>query len=87
LPQIEKIEQLLEVATRLASSKAHYYYLWAIVKYDYYVKQGFRVTPPSVENLLIRGKQQSKVEQSEITGLFKHLPMLNDPVIQIIKQY
>lgn len=52
LTQAETIEQKLLSASQLGGKQAHYYYLWALVKVDFYVANGFLVRPPSFEELL-----------------------------------
>jgi tetratricopeptide (TPR) repeat protein len=58
-PTIESIERNLETACQLNSDQAHYYYLWALVKYDFYFLNGFMIRPPSIKDLLQVGRQSS----------------------------
>ncbi len=57
LSQIQVIEQNLQTACELNSEWAHYFYLWALVKFDFYVVNGFMVRPPKIEQLLSIGRQ------------------------------
>ena len=50
----EKIELDLDTACRLDAAQSHYFYLWALLKYDFYAANGFKMTGPAIPALLER---------------------------------
>ena len=50
--EAEGISQQLHMAIELDASCAHYYYLWALVKHDFYATHGFRIDSPDIEELV-----------------------------------
>ena len=55
--EAENISQYLQTACTLDDSRSHYYYLWALVKHDFYQLNGFGVKPPGVIELIEIGEQ------------------------------
>ena len=52
--EITSIESYLQAAIAITPSpKAHYFYLWAQIKHDYYAHHRFKVCPPSVMGLFV----------------------------------
>jgi tetratricopeptide (TPR) repeat protein len=47
-----RIDRDLQAGIMLAPGQAHYYYLLALVKYDFYLVNGFGVPPPDIDTLL-----------------------------------
>lgn len=83
LAQIENIEQNIQTACRLNENAAHYYYLWALVKYDFYVLNGFLLRPPKIEELLLAGRQ-SLQDSSLILEMFEQMKGANTQLIKVI---
>lgn len=50
--QADKIVQSIEIACELAPGEAHYYYLLAWIKYDFYMANGFLVPGDPLQTLL-----------------------------------
>jgi tetratricopeptide (TPR) repeat protein len=74
LTEIKKIEEYLNAAIQVDSSKAKYYYLWALIKHDFYVKNGLRITPPTFQELIYEAHSKS-FEKSEIKKMLQHVPI------------
>lgn len=74
LTEIKKIEPLLVAATQLDNTKAQYFYLHALIKYDFYLKNGLRLNPPTVEELMAQASSLH-VEKEEIDKLFQRVPV------------
>ncbi len=65
----EEIARLLEKAVRLDPEPAHFEYLAALVKVDYYEGHGLLVPEPSVETLLARASAK-KLDRGELARIF-----------------
>jgi hypothetical protein len=83
---IERITRDLFAAIELESSQAHYYYLLALVLYDFYIMNGFSVDKTQIESLLDEA-QHCKVDIPKCNELIQYTDSLNSPVINILKQY
>jgi len=79
LTQAETIEQKLLSAYELDKNQAHYYYLWALVKYDFYVANGFLVRPPSIEDLL-NIAENCPINRDAISEMLQHTCMENSQI-------
>jgi tetratricopeptide (TPR) repeat protein len=77
LSEIEELEKFLEVASQIDPSNALFDYFKAIVKYDYYVKNGLKIKPPSVKNLLKEAKNKT-IDETERDRLFRYLKIKDD---------
>ena len=58
-------------------------FLWALIKYDYYIANGLRSSPPTIEELLIAA-QQGMFIQAEVQQMFNHIPVPEGPITEII---
>lgn len=77
---VQKIEGDLTFATSHATvDHAHFWYLWAVVKYDYYVRGGLIVRSPSLTELLARANEHHartsdpEALVGEINQMLKHV--------------
>jgi len=66
LSTIRTIESYLRSATELDRSCAQAFLLWAIVKQDYFVANGMKVTPPPISDLLSGGRSIDRGHAQEI---------------------
>lgn len=80
---VTEIETLLGGAIQNDPSRAHYYYLWALLKYDYYLGNGFRLRPPDIEDLLEEA-ELADYEPGEIRQMLRHAPAPRNPVTDFI---
>ena len=71
LTEIKKIEEYLNTAIQLNDTNASYYYLWALIKYDFYLKNGLRSQSPTLDYLLdeLKTKNLSIDELEKIKGM------------------
>ena len=72
--QVRKIEEYLNAAIALDATKAHFALFLALVKFDYYVKNGLRVSAPTVEELL-RAAREKESDSVEIEKLLRIVPV------------
>jgi tetratricopeptide (TPR) repeat protein len=83
LSTVRVIDNYLGAAIQLDNSQAHYLYLWALIKYDYYLANGLKVPSPSVEELLFFAQKQPFIP-SEVRQMLKHISIPNDNPIKKI---
>lgn len=75
---------VLKAAIQGSGNHAHYFYLWALVKYDYYTANGLRVPPPSIDDLLAQAGRAA-FDTSEARHLLAHVPAYDNPIVQRIR--
>lgn len=80
---VRTIETYLSAAVRIGPQQAHYLYLWALLKYDYYLGNGLRVTPPPIEELLADA-ELATIEPAEVEHLLRHVPVPQSPLTEAI---
>lgn len=83
LSQAEAIERNLRSACELDDSKAHYFYLWTLVKFDFYVINGFSLRPPGIEELLLVA-QQCSYNRAAIAEMLEHIPGADNRLVRVI---
>ncbi len=76
LSEIKKVEEYLNTAIQL-EDKAKYYYLLVLIKYEFYVKNGLKVNPPNVEELInrINKVEKNDLDKAEIEKMLKRVPV------------
>ena len=84
LSEVKKIESLLEAACQLDDGEAKYYYLRALVKYEYYLKNGMRVVGPGWEELLAEARARAPTG-AELVKLIERVPVEASPVTAAIR--
>ena len=82
LSRIKEIESLLQAAVLLDSGKPQSKVLWAIIKYDYYLANGFRVPSPSIEELLV-GLDRT-LDSAESREIARHVPFSETPLTRAL---
>lgn len=82
LKEIRKISEYLNTAIQL-DDKEKYYYLAAIINYDYYAGNGMRIPQPNY-NELISKAQTAEKEKGEIEVLLKNVIIRDENLISII---
>ena len=80
---VRTIETYLSAAVRIDPQQAHGLYLWALLKYDYYLGNGMRVTPPPIEDLLADA-ELATIEWAEVEHLLRHVPVPQSPLTEAI---
>jgi len=84
IPDIKEVEKLLEAAIKLNPYKSVYYYLQAIIKHEFYHKNGFKINPP-LKEILEKIKTLEK-DEKEIKQLVKRLNFSEDNIRQIFNR-
>lgn len=82
LSQVRKIEEYLNTAIQL-DDKAKYYYLAAIINYDFYAANGMKIPQPDY-NSLISEAQTAEKEPEEIDVLLKNVIIRDENLISVI---
>jgi len=72
--RIKEIESYLEAAVRSEPDNPEALFLWAIIKYDYYLANGLRVSPPSIQELL-DAANRCRSSRGELRLIKKYIPM------------
>lgn len=54
---VQNMEEDLALATETEDSQAHYWYLWALIKHEYYKQNYLRMDAPLVGELLVKAKE------------------------------
>jgi tetratricopeptide (TPR) repeat protein len=82
LQQVRKIEEYLNTAIQL-DDKAKYYYLAAIINYDFYAGNGMKIPQPDYHSLLAEAKTTDK-EPAEIEVMLKNVIVRDENLLSII---
>lgn len=85
LTEIRKIEDFLSAAIQLDDTKSKYYYLWALIKYDFYMSNGLAVKPPTFEDLILQA-EQAVYEEDEIEKMLERVPVDDEDIVSIIRR-
>lgn len=81
----EKITRDLSAAINLESDHAHYYYLLALVLYDFFLMNGFHVNEAQITSL-IEDAENCVIDLPKCNELIRHTDSPNSPVIDFLKQ-
>lgn len=84
LTEVKKIESLLEAACQLNDSQAKYYYLRALIKREYYLKNGMRIVGLGDGDLLAEAKARV-VDPADLTKLLQRVPADDSPLLSAIR--
>lgn len=82
LSEIRKIEEYLEAAKKINAEKSKYYFLHAIIKYEFYLKNGLRVSP-TIQELLEKGSSL-KSNKDEINQMLKRFNLEDKTIVKKI---
>jgi len=85
LTEIRKIEEYLNAAIQIDNTKSKYYYLWALIKYDFYIKNGLKVNKPTFEELISQAKSYT-YEEAEIEKMLQHCPVNDQDLINLVRR-
>jgi tetratricopeptide (TPR) repeat protein len=84
LKEVRRIEECLEAAMQLDDRSAKYYYLAAILRYDYYLANGLTCTPPSPEGLIAAARRKDH-DPGEIERLLQAVTLRDENLISSIR--
>jgi CHAT domain-containing protein len=85
LKEVQLIEQYLATALQLNDRQAKYYYLAAILKFDYYLSNGLLVRPPSPDSLLAMAEAR-EYDPWEIERLLHLVPLRDQRLIAKVRR-
>lgn len=77
LTEADVINKHLEKACKSGTPKAHYFYLWAFVKANFYLANGFRIPEPSIQDILSVAEQYY-VDNDSLNVMLKNIPYNNN---------
>jgi len=83
LTEIKNIEAYLNAALQIDNSKSRYYYLWALIKHDFYIKNGLRLNPPTFEDLIGEANVRP-YEKKEIEKVLQRVPINDQYLINLL---
>jgi tetratricopeptide (TPR) repeat protein len=83
--EADKIVRDIYAALGLDDQQAHYYYLLALVLYDFYVMNGFSVKPNEIESLLYEAENKV-IDNPKCEELLQHANAPDSPITNILKQ-
>lgn len=84
LSRIKEVEAFLEAAVCQDEGSPHFKALWALVKHDYYLSNGLRVPPPSIEDLLSTIVNR-RLSRDELRMIMKHVPVPASPLTRAMR--
>lgn len=83
LTEIREAEEYLRAAMQLQPAPAHYYYLWCLIKLDFYQANGFRETAPPIDKLFLLA-QNSDLAIEEIKLLLSNVNVASSPEVEYL---
>ncbi|MFP4522750.1 MAG: hypothetical protein ACLFQK_11460, partial [Fibrobacterota bacterium] len=81
---IKKVEEFLETAISM-DDKSKYYYLSAIIKDDFYARNGLRNNGPGCEER-ISDAEEADYDFDEVEMLLEHVPIKNENLVNRIRK-
>jgi tetratricopeptide (TPR) repeat protein len=85
LSEVKKIEEYLQAAIQIDGSKAKYHYFWLIIKHEFYTKNGLRINPPTISDLVEQAKS-AQYDQQEIAKLIARVSVTDPELLSIIRR-
>ena len=85
LKEVKKIEEYVNAAIQIDNTKSKYYYLWALIKYDFYIKNGLKMRPPTLEEL-IEESNSKEYDRQEIDKMLQRIPVKDEEILNIIRK-
>jgi tetratricopeptide (TPR) repeat protein len=83
LKEVREIENHLAAAVQLDPGRAVYRYLLLAVKYEFYLKNGLRVPPPSIEEILSEAKACERASD-EMARLLSRVPIQDEGLLKVL---
>lgn len=84
LAEIRKIEEYLSAAIKIDDARSKYYYLWALIKHDFYRCNGLTMKPPSVEALIDEGKRKP-YDDAEIKKMLDRIQIGDGDLVSLVR--
>ncbi|MEM3112758.1 MAG: tetratricopeptide repeat protein [Candidatus Anstonellales archaeon] len=83
LTEIRKIEEYINAAIQIDNSKSKYYYLLALIKHDFYIKNGLKINPPSFEELICQANSLL-YDRNEINKMLQRVPTNDQYLMNLV---
>jgi tetratricopeptide (TPR) repeat protein len=83
--EVKKIEEYLQAAIQIDSSKAKYHYFWLIIKHEFYMKNGLRINPPTVSDLIAQANS-AQYDEQEIAKMMARVPITDPTLLSVINR-
>lgn len=83
--EVKKLEEYLQAAIQIDGSKAKYYYLWLIIKHEFYAKNGLKINPPTMSDL-IESASSAQYDEREIAKMMARVPVTDLELLNLIKR-
>lgn len=80
---IQQIEECIRGAIEIDDHQAHLFYLWALIKYEYYLVNGLKDSPPAIEELVTLA-QKRPLSASEVRHMLEHIQVADNPVVDML---
>lgn len=85
LKEVREIENLVAAAVQLNPAKAVYRHLLLAVKYEYYLKNGLKISPPSLEEIM--GEVDlCEPDAEETARLLKRVPIHDEQLLKLLNR-
>ena len=85
LSEVKKIEEYLQAAIQIDANKAKYHYFWLIIKHEFYTKNGLKINPPTISDLIEQGKS-AQYDEQEIAKMMTRVPVTDTELLSIIRR-
>lgn len=83
MKDVEEIERYLSAAIQLDGGKAVYHYLRLVIKHEYFLKNGLRVRPPDIEEVL-ESASACPYDGEEVAQMLKRVPVSDEQLLQVL---
>ena len=83
LAEIREIEEYLNAAIKIDDTKSKYYYLWALIKYDFYKCNGLAMKAPTFEELLGEAKNRP-YDDTEIKNMLTRIQIGDRDLLNLV---
>ncbi len=84
LAEIKEVERYLNAAIMIDDTRSKYYYLWALVKHDFYRCNGLTIKPPTIEELIDEARGKSD-DHAETVKMLEHIIMGDQDLVNLVK--
>jgi len=86
LTTIRKIEDYLNAAIQIDNTKSKYYYLSALIKHDFYIKNDLSVSPPTFEELITKAGSL-QYEEVEIEKMLNRVAVKGQYLMDVVRRH
>jgi len=84
LAEIREVERYLNAAIKIDDTKSKYYYLWALVKHDFYRCNGLTIKAPTIEELIDEARSKSD-DHAETAKMLERIEIGDQDLMNLVK--